>query len=101
MLSNEKILPLGQSDFRALRKSNAVYIDKTLLIHDLARVPGCVFLSRPRRFGKSLLASTFESLFKYGVRDFKALSIERLWTDKTYDVVRLDFSNIKPPVSFS
>ena len=95
MLSNEKILPLGQSDFRALRKSNAVYIDKTLLIHDLARVPGCVFLSRPRRFGKSLLASTFESLFKYGVRDFKALSIERLWTDKTYDVVRLDFSNIK------
>ena len=54
------------------------------------------FLSRPRRFGKSLLLSTFESLFKYGLRDFHCLEIEALWKDEsTYQVIRLDFSNLK------
>lgn len=95
MFATEKILPLGQSDFQALRESNAVYVDKSDLIYEIARMPGSVFLARPRRFGKSLLVSAFESLFKYGVRDFKGLAIENLWTDKTYNVIRLDFSNIK------
>ena len=54
-----------------------------------------IFLSRPRRFGKSLLVSTFESLFRFGLRDFKGLAIEALWNDKTYEVVRLDFSGLK------
>ncbi len=53
-------------------------------------------LTRPRWFGKSLLVSTFESLFKYGLRDFKRLAIEKLWKeDKIYQVVRRDFSEIK------
>ena len=65
------------------------------MIAEIARHPGGVFLSRPRRFGKSLLVSTFESLFKFGLRDFRGLAIEKLWADKTYDVIRLDFSNIK------
>ena len=54
-----------------------------------------MFISRPRRFGKTLLVSTFESLFRNGIRDFKGLAIETIWTDKTYKVVRLDFSEIK------
>ena len=88
-------LPLGQSGFSALRLSNAVYVDKTLMINELARNVGKFFLARPRRFGKSLLISTFESLFADGLTQFKGLAIEKLWTDQTYPVVRLDFSQAK------
>lgn len=56
----EKTLPLGTSDFAALRNSNEIYIDKTALIYELASVRSKIFISRPRRFGKSLLVSTFE-----------------------------------------
>ena len=55
-------LPLGTSDFSALRKSGQIYVDKTGLIYTLASKRQKFFLSRPRRFGKSLLLSTFESL---------------------------------------
>ena len=89
-------LPLGTSDFSALRKSGQIYVDKTGLIYTLASKRQKFFLSRPRRFGKSLLLSTFESLFKYGLRDFHGLEIEALWKDEsTYQVIRLDFSNLK------
>lgn len=89
-------LPLGTSDFSALRKSGQIYVDKTRLIYTLASKRQKFFLSRPRRFGKSLLLSTFESLFKYGLRDFHGLEIESLWKDDcTYQVIRLDFSNLK------
>ena len=88
-------LPLGQSDFRALRDEKCVYVDKTALIFELCRGTRKVFVTRPRRFGKSLLASTIETLFKYGLGDFNGLAIEKLWTDKTYAVVRLDFSEAK------
>lgn len=92
----QKSLPLGTSTFSALRQSNEIYVDKTDLIYSLVgKGRGKLFLARPRRFGKSLLISTFESLFKFGVRDFKGLAIEKLWTDKTYNVVRLDFSGLK------
>ena len=94
IVKQEKILPLGQSDFPYLRKSNAVYVDKTDLICSLCSVPAKILLTRPRRFGKSLLVSTFESLFKHGLRDFKGLKIEKQWTDRLYDV-RLDFSSVK------
>ena len=89
-------LPLGSSDFATLRLRNQIYVDKTALIYEIASKAEKFFLSRPRRFGKSLLISTFESLFKYGLRDFKGLAIEKLWKDKgAYQVVRLDFSNLK------
>lgn len=94
--SNLKPLPLGTSDFAALRSEGQIYVDKTSLIYEIASKRQKFFLSRPRRFGKSLLISTFESLFKYGLRDFKGLAIEKLWRDTgTYQVVRLDFSEIK------
>lgn len=89
-------LPLGTSDFARLRTTGKIYVDKTGQIYDLLSTYEKVFLARPRRFGKSLLVSTFESLFKYGLRDFKGLAIEKLWKEeKTYNVVRLDFSEIK------
>lgn len=89
-------LPLGTSDFSALRQFDEIYVDKTGLIYDLACQKAKYFFVRPRRFGKSLLISTFESLFKYGLRDFKDLAIEKLWAEEQrYLVVRLDFSEAK------
>ncbi len=89
-------LPLGTSDFAALRRRGEVYVDKTALVAELASKPGRFFLARPRRFGKSLLVSTFESLFTHGLRDFRGLAIENLWREEgRYRVVRLDFSNVR------
>ena len=85
-------LSLGSSTLSTLRLCNEIYVDKTAMVYELAKDDAKVFLVRPRRFGKSLLLSTFESLFKHGLRDFKGLAIENLWHDKTYTVVRLDFS---------
>ena len=87
-------LPLGTSTFSALRSNREIYVDKTDLVHELCRKPGKVLLARPRRFGKSLLVSTFFSLFKHGLRDFSGLKIEPLWTDRNYPVVWLDFSEL-------
>ncbi len=89
------LLPLGMSDFAALRMSGQVYVDKTALVYEMASMSK-FSLFRPRRFGKSLLVSTFESLFKHGLRDFRGLAIESLWKDEgQYLVVRLDFSEIR------
>ena len=88
-------LPLGSSNFATLRANSEIYVDKTELVYQLAQGRGKIFLARPRRFGKSLLTSTFESLFRHGLRDFQDLAIARLWTDTTYQVVKLDFSGLK------
>lgn len=88
-------LPLGRSTFSTLRAKHELYVDKTDLIFELCRYDAKIFLSRPRRFGKSLLVSTFESLFKHGLRDFEGLAIEPLWQDHTYSVLRLDFSLVR------
>ena len=66
-----KKLPLGTSSFEKLRQLDQIYVDKTDRVFDLACQNGKFFLARPRRFGKSLLISTFESLFTYGLKDFK------------------------------
>ena len=87
-----KTLPLGRSSFEALRARNEIYVDKTAFIGELAESSAQVFLTRPRRFGKSLLVTTFESLFKHSLRDFEGLAIGKRWHDHTYPVVRLDFS---------
>ena len=91
-----KNLPLGTSDFAVLRYANEIYVDKSDLVYELASTRRKYFLARPRRFGKSLLISTFESLFTHGLRDFKGLAIEKLWVEETkFLVVRLDFSELK------
>ena len=77
--------------------ADQLYVDKTDLVYKIASVRRKYFFSRPRRFGKSLLISTFEALFKYGVKYFEGLAIEKLWKEhKEYKIVRLDFSEIKP-----
>ena len=96
---NNKADPLflskGNSNFSELRAQQKIYVDKTEMLYDLARDYNYYFFSRPPHFGKTLLVSTFESLFKYGLKDFKGLAIEKLWTDdKTYPVIRLDFSQL-------
>ncbi len=85
---------MGVQNFAELRQAQLLYVDKIALIFDLVKAPkGFYFLSRPRRFGKSLLLSTIESLFKEGLTHFKGLAIERLWTEKeTYPVIHLDLS---------
>ena len=87
-------LPLGHSDFARLREENCLYADKTEAIHRLSSEGGRIFVARPRRFGKSLLTSTLDSLFRYGLRDFQGLAVEKLWKEKTHDVVHLDFSEV-------
>ncbi|MCD8340422.1 MAG: AAA family ATPase [Burkholderiales bacterium] len=90
------LLPLRESDFSVLRKKGEVYVDKTEMVFELAHPRSKLFLARPEGFGKSLLLSTFASLFKYGLKDFSGLAIEKLWKDKgEYLVMELDFSQIR------
>ena len=56
--------PVGIQNFEEIRKGNYLYIDKTALIYRLVKSGKYYFLSRPRRFGKSLLISTLEAYFK-------------------------------------
>lgn len=74
-------MPIGIQSFEYLRRNDYVYVDKTELIYRLVTMGKPYFLSRPRRFGKSLLLSTFEAYF-LGKRDlFKGLTIENLETE--------------------
>lgn len=71
------------------------------MIYQFAIRPEKFLLIRPPRFGKTLLISTLESLFKYGLRDFKGLAIEKFWNPgRAFKVLRLDFSIVKPTDSF-
>lgn len=73
--------PIGIQSFEKLRELSYLYVDKTELIYNLVKENNCVFLSRPRRFGKSLLLSTIQAYFE-GKKDlFKGLAIEQLETD--------------------
>lgn len=86
-------LLFGISSFGNLRLSGRIYVDKTDLIFSMVEKHSRVLLTRPRRFGKSLLISVLQSLFRSGVEDFQDLKIEKLWQEqKQYRVVRLDFS---------
>ena len=90
------LYPIGIQNFEDLRKGGYVYVDKTAAIHHLVSTGKYYFLSRPRRFGKSLLVSTMEAYFR-GRRDlFAGLAIEALekdWAD--YPVLHLDLSGSK------
>lgn len=92
MASNCKY-PIGIQTFRDIREGGYIYIDKTEQLYQLASSGKYFFLSRPRRFGKSLLVSTMDAYFK-GRKDlFSGLAIEKLEQDWTeYPVLRVDFS---------
>ena len=86
-------LPIGIQTFEEIRKESYLYVDKTAMVYQLANVGKPYFLSRPRRFGKSLLISTFEAYFQ-GRKDlFEGLAIEKLETEwKEYPVFHLDLN---------
>ena len=88
-----KLLPIGISDFKKLIEGNYIYVDKTEYIYKLIKQGGYYFLSRPRRFGKSLLLSTIRYLFEGKRQLFKGLYIEDKWNwEDIYPVVRIDLS---------
>ncbi len=85
--------PIGIQTFEKIREDGYVYVDKTDMIHSLAHEGTIYFLSRPRRFGKSLLISTLESYFLGRKELFKGLKIEALEKDWiTYPVFHVDFN---------
>ena len=93
-MSNEKI-PIGIQDFEKMISNGYTYIDKTKWIYQLINQGASYFLSRPRRFGKSLLISTFEALFSCKRHLFKNLWIDSSDYDwKEYPIIRLDMSGI-------
>ena len=71
-----KNLPIGIYTLSKIINNNSVYIDKTELLYELISNPLYYFLSRPRRFGKSLLVDTLEEIFKGNKPLFKGLWIE-------------------------
>ena len=73
-------LPIGIQSFRKLREEGCLYVDKTEVVYRLVNDATVYFLSRPRRFGKSLLCSTLKAYFEGDQELFKGLAIERLET---------------------
>ncbi len=88
-----KKLPIGIQTFSEIQKKNYVYVDKTGLAVDLIDRYKYVFLSRPRRFGKSLFVDTLHNLFEGHMDLFTGLAAENThdWS-KCYPVIRIDFS---------
>lgn len=82
--------PIGIQNFQELREGGYVYVDKTQYFHQLATTGKYYFLSRPRRFGKSLMISTFQALFEGKKYLFKDLWIENQW----------DFEETNPTIVF-
>lgn len=88
-------LPIGIQDFEKLITNGYTYVDKTPLIHRLITQHLPFFLSRPRRFGKSLLISTLHALFSGKRELFKGLWIDESdWDWTVYPVIRLDMSSL-------
>ena len=94
--SDEDMLyPIGIQNFEKLRKGGYTYVDKTAIIHRLTTSGACYFLSRPRRFGKSLFLSTLEAYLKGRKELFEGLAIstlENTWDDSP--VLHLDLSGV-------
>ena len=93
MEENFRRYPIGIQNFEDLRNNDCVYVDKTELIYRLTHTNKVYFLSRPRRFGKSLLVSTLEAYFLGKKELFQGLAMETLEKDWTvYPVLHFDFS---------
>lgn len=86
--------PIGKQDFPKLRNEGFVYVDKTKFALELATLGGSYFLSKPRRFGKSLFLSTLESIFLGKKELFEGLHIHNKWKFEVYPIIRLDFTKI-------
>ena len=89
-----RILPLDTSSFRKIRLQNKLYVDKTKWIYRLIAEGDCYFLSRPRRFGKSLTINTLKELFRGNKELFQGLWIYDKWNFEPHPVIIFDFNNI-------
>ena len=88
-----KIYPIGIQNFEKIRNDGYLYIDKTALMYQMVKTGSYYFLSRPRRFGKSLLISTMEAYFQGKKELFTGLAIERLEKDWIkYPILHLDLN---------
>ena len=91
-----KLYPIGIQSFEKLREQGYIYVDKTALIYQLVATGQYYFLSRPRRFGKSLLISTLEAYFSGKCELFAGLEMEKLekkWIE--YPVLHIDLNTEK------
>ena len=85
--------PIGIQTFKNIREDDFAYVDKTAHIYRLASEGKCYFLSRPRRFGKSLLLSTLKSYFQGKKEMFEGLAISKLEKEwKQYPVLHIDLN---------
>ena len=89
-----KKYPIGIQDFRKLREEGFIYVDKTEILHHLISSGGYYFLSRPRRFGKSMLVSTLKEIFSGSRELFKGLWIEDKTDWQVYPVIHLSFDRM-------
>jgi len=88
-----KNLPLGISTLSTIRQDNMVYVDKTETAWQLVKQTGRYFLSRPRRFGKSLFLDTLKEIFEGNQALFEGLYIHDRWDwSKKYPVIKIDFA---------
>jgi len=88
-----KNLPLGISTLSLLLESNCIYVDKTEYAYNLIKQPGRFFLSRPRRFGKSLFVDTLKEIFEGNQKLFEGLYIHDKWDwSEKYPVIKFDFA---------
>ena len=88
-----KLYPIGIQNFESLRKDGYMYVDKTALIYKLVKTGKYYFLSRPRRFGKSLMLSTLDAYFQGKKELFEGLAMEQLEKDWTkYPIIHLDLN---------
>jgi len=88
-----KNLPIGISTLSLLLESNCIYVDKTEYAYHLIKQPGRFFLSRPRRFGKSLFVDTLKEIFEGNQKLFEGLYIHDRWDwSNKYPVIKFDFA---------
>ena len=85
--------PIGIQSFEHIIQEGYIYIDKTNIIYDLTHNGSIYFLSRPRRFGKSLLVSTLENYYLGHKELFQGLAIDKMETEwNVYPVFHVDFN---------
>lgn len=88
-----KRLPIGFSKLEDMLNNNCLYVDKTKFIFKMVQASKCYFLSRPRRFGKSLLTDTIKQAFLGNKKIFTGLYLENNWDwDVVYPVIQFDFA---------
>lgn len=87
-------LPIGEQFFKSLREENKLYVDKTRQIYDLLHTGKFVFLSRPRRFGKSLLTTTLQEIFRGNRGLFQGLWIEDKIDWQPRPVILINFNDL-------